>query len=65
MSQGIDAYRYMQMASHRLSELNTRQEVEKMLDELEYLYEVLDPEFMDLADTVISSYRNKLSDLPC
>ncbi|PLY16013.1 MAG: hypothetical protein C0631_05550 [Sedimenticola sp.] len=61
--QGVDPFRYMQMAAGKLDQLETRREAEKMLDDLEYLYEVLDPELMRDADRLIAILREKLSTL--
>jgi len=40
---GINPYTYMQEVSLRLPELNTRREIEPVLDKLEYLFEVIPP----------------------
>ena len=58
--QGIDPFGYMQQVASRLDNLNTRTEVETVLDEIEYLYEVMDPELQPLADDVIARLRNRL-----
>lgn len=59
---GIDPYAYMQQISIRMNELNTRDEIEEVLDELEYLFEVIPPEMQDNAEKLISMLRDKLAD---
>lgn len=57
---GIDPYAYMQEVAVRLESLQDQQEMEAALDEMEYLYEVLDPEFQDQADAIIGRLRARL-----
>lgn len=57
---GIDPYAYMQQVSQRMNELNTRAEIEPVLDELEYLFEVIPPDMQEPAETLISILREKL-----
>jgi hypothetical protein len=59
---GIDPYAYMQQVAVRLHELNNREEIEPVLDELEYLFEVLPPEMQDNAERLIGMLREKLAD---
>jgi hypothetical protein len=59
---GVDPYAYMQQVSMRMHELNTRDEIETVLDELEYLFEVIPPDMQDGAEQLISSLREKLAD---
>ena len=58
---GIDPYAYMQQVSMQMHELNTREEIETALDELEYLFEVISPDMQDSAEQLISMLREKLS----
>ncbi len=48
--------------SMRMNEINTRDEIETVLDELEYLFEVIPPDMQDGAEQLISSLRKKLAD---
>jgi hypothetical protein len=48
--QGIDQLRFMQGLAGKLDSLEDPAARETLLDELEYLMEVLDPEFQDLAE---------------
>lgn len=59
---GVDPYAYMQQVSLRLNELNSRSEIEPVLDELEYLFEVIPPELQDNAEKLIDALRGKLAD---
>ena len=58
---GIDPYAYMQQVSVRMDELTTRSEIETVLDELEYLFEVIPPDFQDQAEKLIEMLREKLA----
>ena len=58
---GIDPYAYMQQVAIRLDELTARNEIETVLDELEYLFEVIPPEMQDNAEKLISLLREKLA----
>ena len=58
---GVDPYAYMQQVSHRMHELNTRVEIETVLDELEYLFEAIPPDMQDGAEQLISMLREKLA----
>jgi hypothetical protein len=57
---GVDPYAYMRQISLRMNELTTRSEIETVLDELEYLFEVIPPELQDNAEKLISQLRQKL-----
>lgn len=59
---GVDPYAYMQDASGRLDRAGAP-EIERMLDDLEYLYEVMDPELQDLADVLMERLRARLAPL--
>lgn len=57
---GLDPYTYMQQVSVRMAELNSRAEIETVLDELEYLFEVIPPDMQDNAENLITMLREKL-----
>jgi hypothetical protein len=61
MMNGIDPYAYMQQVAIKMDELTARQEIETVLDELEYLFEVIPPEMQDNAEKLISMLRDKLA----
>ena len=58
---GIDPYAYMQQVAMKMDQLTSRHEIETVLDELEYLFEVIPPEMQDNAEKLISLLREKLS----
>jgi hypothetical protein len=61
MMNGIDPYAYMQQVAIKMDELTARDEIETVLDELEYLFEVIPPEMQDNAEKLISMLREKLA----
>jgi hypothetical protein len=61
MMNGIDPYAYMQQVAIKMNELTARDEIETVLDELEYLFEVIPPEMQDNAEKLISLLREKLA----
>ncbi|MES9971879.1 MAG: hypothetical protein ABW092_17730 [Candidatus Thiodiazotropha sp.] len=61
---GVDPFGYLQQLSLRLDSLTDPGEIEKVLDEVEYLFEVIPPEMQDLAEPIIQILRNKLSENP-
>ena len=58
---GIDPYAYMQQVAVKMDELTEREEIETVLDELEYLFEVIPPEMQDNAEKLIGLLREKLA----
>ena len=58
---GVDPYAYMQQVAIRMPQLTARSEIETVLDELEYLFEVIPPEMQDNAEILIAQLREKLS----
>ena len=64
MSTGIDPYAYMQQVAGVLDRLDDRAQINTILDELEYLYEVLDPELQPLADGLMDRLRRRLEQVP-
>lgn len=58
---GIDPYAYMQQVAVKMDQLNGRDEIETVLDELEYLFEVIPPEMQDNAEKLISMLREKFA----
>lgn len=60
MSNGLDPYAYMQQVAGVLDGLDDRARINTILDELEYLYEVLDPELQPLADDLLERLRRRL-----
>ncbi len=60
---GIDPYAYMQQVAVMMDELTGRNEIETVLDELEYLFEVIPPEMQDNAEKLIGLLRDKLANV--
>lgn len=54
---GIDPYAFMQQAAGRLDRISDPRELDRLLDDLEYLFEVLDPELQDLAEGLMGRIR--------
>lgn len=59
---GIDPTRFMQDVAGRLDGLDDRTEIETLLDELEYLMEVLDPEQQEPGHELAERLRGKLDE---
>ena len=57
---GVTPYAYLQQVAGRLTQLTDRSEIETLLDEVEYLYEVLDPELQDSAEQLIAQLHSRL-----
>jgi hypothetical protein len=59
---GVDPYSYMHEVAMRLPGLTGRDEIEEVLDKLEYLFEVIPPEMQENAETLIGLLRERLKD---
>jgi hypothetical protein len=59
---GVNPYAYLQQVAGRLTQLTDRSEIETLLDEVEYLYEVLDPELQDSAEQLIAQLHSRLEE---
>jgi len=59
---GADPYSYLAEVSRTIDTLTQRDQIETVLDEVEYLFEVIPPELQDLAEPIIQALRKKLSD---
>jgi len=59
---GIDPYAYMHNISLNMDNLVSKKEIETVLDEIEYLFEVIPPEMQDNAEILIEILRKKLAD---
>ena len=57
---GVDPYAYMQQVAVRMHDITSRKEIETVLDELEYLFEVIPPDMQDNAEKLIGMLREKL-----
>lgn len=59
---GVDPYRYLADVSRTMDSLTQRDKIETVLDEVEYLFEVIPPELQDQAEPIIEALRKKLSE---
>ena len=57
---GVDPYKYLAEVSRTIDTLRQRDQIETVLDEVEYLFEVIPPELQDLAEPIIEALRKKL-----
>lgn len=57
---GIDPWAFMQDLAGRIDGMCERGEIERALDDLEYLMEVLDPELQEPAYGLVERLRAKL-----
>lgn len=60
-SSGVDPYSYLVEVARTMDSLTQRNKIETVLDEVEYLFEVIPPELQDLAEPIIETLRTKLS----
>jgi hypothetical protein len=60
---GVDPCAFLQAAAGRLDGMDAAG-VDRLLDDLESLYEVMDPELQPLADGVMERTRARLAGLP-
>ena len=58
---GIDPYAYLTQVSMKMDSLTQRDQIETVLDEVEYLFEVIPPELQDLAEPIIETLRKRLA----
>ncbi len=61
--QATDPYRYLQQVSELFDSLNTADEINQVLDELEFLFELIEPELQDQVSDLISRLTRRLQDL--
>ena len=59
---GIDPYAYLNQVSQKMDSLTSRAQIETVLDEVEYLFEVIPPDLQHLAEPIIAELRQRLSD---
>ena len=58
---GVDPYAYLQQVSTQLDSLTQAEQIETVLDEVEYLFEVISPELQHLAEPIIEELRRRLA----
>ena len=57
----VDPWAFMQDLAGRIDAMHERNEIERALDDLEYLMEVLDPELQEPAYGLVDRLRAKLA----
>jgi len=61
--QTSNPYKYLEQVSELFDSLNTREEINQVLDELEFLFDLIDPEFQDQVSDLISRLTKRLQEL--
>lgn len=61
--QETNPYKYLEQVSELFDTLNTREEINQVLDELEYLYDLIEPEFQDQVSDLIARLSKRLQEL--
>ena len=61
--QTTNPYKYLEKVSELFDSLNTREEINQVLDELEFLFDLIDPEFQDQVSDLISRLTKRLQEL--
>ena len=59
----MEPYQYLEKTTAALETLNSRGDINNLLDELEFLYEALEPEYQNLATQLIERLHSRLSSL--
>ena len=61
--QATNPYKYLEQVSELFDTLNTREEINQVLDELEFLFDLIDPEFQDQVSDLINRLTQRLQQL--
>jgi hypothetical protein len=61
--QATNPYKYLEQVSELFDTLNTREEINQVLDELEFLFDLIDPEFQDQVSDLIGRLTKRLQEL--
>ena len=61
--QTTNPYKYLEKVSELFDSLNTREEINQVLDELEFLFDLIDPEFQEQVSDLISRLTKRLQEL--
>lgn len=59
----MQPYVYLQKVGSALDRMDDPDEINRVLDELEFMYEALDPEFQDLVADLIDRLHVKLKEI--
>jgi predicted DNA-binding protein len=60
----MEPYKYLQQVTAQFDTLDTREAVNQVLDEMEFLYEALGSEMKDIATGLIEQLHERLKTLP-
>ena len=61
--QATNPYKYLEQVSELFDSLNTAEEINQVLDELEYLFDLIEPEFQDQVSDLITRLTQRLQEL--
>lgn len=61
--QATNPYKYLEQVSELFDSLNTREEINQVLDELEYLFDLIEPDFQDQVSDLIARLTTRLQEL--
>jgi hypothetical protein len=61
--QTTNPYKYLEQVSELFDTLNTREEINQVLDELEFLFDLIEPEFQDQVSDLINRLTKRLQEL--
>ena len=61
--QTTNPYKYHEQVSELFDTLNTREEINQVIDELEFLFDLIDPEFQDQVSDLINRLTKRLQEL--
>ncbi len=59
-----DTIAYLKDVLDKVDTLNTKEEVNRQLDDVEFLYDAVDPTLQELVDQVVTRLRQRLKTLP-
>lgn len=61
--QATNPYKYLEQVSELFDTLNTREEINQVIDELEFIFDLIDPEFQDQVSELINRLTQRLQQL--
>ena len=61
--QTTNPYKYLEQVSELFDSLNTREQINQVIDELEFLFDLIDPEFQDQVSDLISRLTKRLQEI--
>ena len=59
----MDLYHYLSKVARGIDELDSREKINQVLDELDRIQDMLDPEFQGAVDQLIQQLTSKLNSL--